>query len=102
MDPEFKQSLYDIVAKTIKPKTYTVSYNIELLITDRKAGIKLVKEILQKVQANGVGVLYLGAPHYRITSTASSYPKAEERIKETEKILDTYQKQATYDIKQTK
>lgn len=89
-DKEFKDALYDIVAKTIKPKSYTVSYNIELTTTDTKAGIKTLKEALGKIEKTGVDVLYMGAPHYRLLSTDSSYPKAEERIKEAQTVLEKY------------
>lgn len=89
-DKEFKEALYDLVLKTIKPKTYTVSYNIELTTTDTKAGIKTIKEALGKIEKVGVDVLYMGAPHYRLLSTDSSYPKAEERIKEAQDLLEKY------------
>lgn len=102
VDDDFKQIFYEAVAKNIKPKTYTVSYNVEMTTTDHKSGIKMIKEIFQKVQGLGVEVLYLGAPHYRIMSTDSSYLKAEERIKEAQKIFAKYVKQATFDVKAIK
>lgn len=89
-DKEFKDALYDLVLKTIKPKTYTVSYNIELTTTDTRAGINTIKEALGKVEKAGVEVLYMGAPHYRLLSTDSSYPRAEERIKEAQELLEKY------------
>lgn len=89
-DREFKDALYDLVSKTIKPKSYTVSYNAELITTDTKAGIKTIKEALGKVEKLGVDVLYMGAPHYRLLSTDSSYPKAEERIKEAQELIEKY------------
>lgn len=100
-DKEFKDALYDIVAKTIKPKSYTVSYNIELTTTDTKAGIKTLKEALGKIEKAGVDVLYMGAPHYRLLSTDSSYPKAEERIKEAQTVLEKY-KNIEFSIKSNK
>ena len=91
-DKEFKIALYDIVSKTIKPKTYTVSYNIEVTTTDTKSGIMTIKEALGKVEKLGISVLYMGAPHYRLLSTDSSYLKAEERIKEAQTLLEKYSK----------
>lgn len=91
-DNEFKQALYDLVFKTIKPKTYTVSYKVELRSTDPAHGINTIKEMLTEVEKQGVEVLYLGAPHYKLISTDSSYPKAEARIKEAEKAMLKYEK----------
>ncbi|MDE1823228.1 MAG: S1 RNA-binding domain-containing protein, partial [Candidatus Micrarchaeota archaeon] len=87
-DKQFRQSLYDLVFKTIKPKSYTVSYNMEMRSTDPKFGARKIKEILSEVEKIGVEVLYLGAPHYKLVSTDSSYPKAEAKIKESEKIFE--------------
>lgn len=100
-DKEFKDALYDIVAKTIKPKIYTVSYNIELTTSDTKTGIKTIKEALSKVEKFGVEVLYMGAPHYRLLSTGSSYPQAEERIKEAQDLLEKY-KSLEFSLKSNK
>lgn len=87
---EFKQSLYALVAKTIKPKTYTVAYDVDLTTSDTKSGIKLIKEALVSIEKNGVKVLYMGAPRYRLLATDSSYPKAESKIKDSQKILENY------------
>src|SRR5271155_511893 len=89
-DKEFKDALYDLVAKTIKPKSYTVSYNAELITTDTRAGIKTIKEALGKIEKLGVDVLYMGAPHYRLLSTGSSYPNAEERITAAQELIEKY------------
>ncbi|MDE1859525.1 MAG: S1 RNA-binding domain-containing protein, partial [Candidatus Micrarchaeota archaeon] len=100
-DKEFKQALYDLVSKTIKPKTYTVSYNIELSTSDTKAGIKTIKDALIQVEKIGVGVLYMGAPHYKLLSSASSYPKAEEKITAAQEVLNKYHS-IEFSIKQNK
>lgn len=101
-EKEFKQMLYEIVFKSIKPKNYTVSYTVELTSLDTKGGIKTIKEALGAVEQTGVEVLYLGAPHYRLLSEDSSYPKAEGRIKEAQAILDKYNKRISYSIKSNK
>ena len=89
-DRSFKQALYALVAKTIKPKTYTVAYSVDLTTNDTEAGINLIKEALGSVEKAGVDVLYMGAPKYRMLATDTSYPKAEDRIKEAQKILEKY------------
>jgi translation initiation factor 2 subunit 1 len=83
-----EDGLAEIVAKNIKPKRYEVSYMLELRSTDPKAGISQIKEALEEIEGRGVGVLYVGAPKYRLTSEDSDYPKAEGRIKEAQKIIE--------------
>ena len=89
-DKDFKKALYDIVFKSIKPKTYTVAYNVELTTSDTKSGINQIKEAFVKIEESGVMVQYLGAPHYRLLATDDSYPKAEDKIKEAQKVLEKY------------
>lgn len=89
-DKEFKQALYDLVVKTIKPKTYTVAYNVDITTADTKGGIGLIKAALTGIEKGGVEVLYMGAPRYRFLATDSSYPSAEARIKEAQKILEGF------------
>ena len=100
-DKEFKQSLYDLVAKTIKPKTYTVAYNVDLTATDTKSGLNAIKDALLSIEKEGVDVLYMGAPRYRLLATDSSYLKAEDRIKSAQKILEKH-KNLEFSMKGTK
>ncbi|MDE1824423.1 MAG: S1 RNA-binding domain-containing protein [Candidatus Micrarchaeota archaeon] len=95
-DNAFKQALYDLVFKTIKPKSYTVAYNMEMRSTDPKYGARKIKEMLAQVESSGVEVLYLGAPHYKLISTDSSYPKAEAKIKDSERLLESLDKQHAF------
>ena len=81
-------ALSDVAAKNIKPKRYEVSYTLEIRASDPKTNIKNIKNILEDIEKGGVEVLYLGAPHYQLTSEDSDYPKAESRIKEAQKILE--------------
>jgi len=101
-DKDFTKQLYEAVKKTIKPKTYTVSYNIEMNITNPKSGVGVLKEIFKQIEGLGAEVLYLGAPHYRVMSTDSSYLKAESRIKEIENILEKHHRDVYYSMKSNK
>ncbi len=94
-------ALAEIVSKNIKPKRYEVSYTIELRSVDEKTGINQIKKTLEEIKNRGVGVLYLGAPRYRLTSEDSDYPKAESRIKEAQRLLEK-QKNLSYTIKSDK
>jgi translation initiation factor 2 subunit 1 len=100
-DKEFKQALYSVVAKTIKPKTYTVAYNVDLTTTDTKSGLNSIKEALLSIEKEGVDVLYMGAPRYRLLATDSSYLKAEDRIKNAQKILEKH-KNLEFEMKSSK
>ena len=100
-EKEFKQFLYDLVAKTIKPKTYTVAYSMDLTTNDTKSGIKIIKEALIGIEKSGIQVLYMGAPRYRLLATDASYPKAEGKIKEAQKILESY-KNLEFSMKSSK
>jgi translation initiation factor 2 subunit 1 len=89
------------VAKNIKPKRYEVSYTLELRSTDPRSGIPEIRKVLEEIEGKGVGVLYIGAPRYRLTSEDSDYPKAEGRIKEAQKLIEK-EKKLTYSIKSDK
>lgn len=84
----FTEALLEIIAKNIKPKKYIVSYTVELKISDPSESIKKLKSILTDVSKLGIDVLYLGAPKYRFTTEAQDYITAEEKIKESRKILE--------------
>jgi translation initiation factor 2 subunit 1 len=96
---KLKEALLDIVSKNIKPKRYIVSYIMELRSASAKSGIDMIKKILAEISSTGTEILYLGAPKYKLTSEDSSYPKAESKIKETQKILEKYSKQIEFSIK---
>lgn len=97
--PEFAASLAEIVAKNTKPKRYTVSYVLDLRSINTAAGITTIKTVLEEIEKQGVNILYLGAPRYRLTSEDINYPKAEGRIKEAQKILEEHSKQLTFSMK---
>ena len=85
---QFSESLIEIINKNIKPKKYEVSYTVELKITNPKTSIKKLKSTLLEINKKGVNILYLGAPKYRFTSEGKDYISAEEKIKESRKILE--------------
>jgi translation initiation factor 2 alpha subunit (eIF-2alpha) len=61
--------------------------------TDVKTGgINQIKSTLKAIETTGINVLYVGAPRYRFISTDSSYPKAEEKIKKAQQILERTKK----------
>ncbi len=84
----FAEALLEIISKNIKPKKYIVSYTVELKIIDPKESIKKIKALLLEINKLGIDILYLGAPKYRFTAEGQDYISAEEKIKESKKILE--------------
>ncbi len=101
-NPKFSEAISEIVIKNTKPKRYEVSYTMELTASSGDVGMPLIKKICSEIEEAGVKILYLGAPHYRLTSEDANYPKAEGRIREAERILDRYSKSLNFSIKNTK
>jgi|ECHhosMinimDraft_1075155.scaffolds.fasta_scaffold04517_3 Translation initiation factor 2, alpha subunit (eIF-2alpha) len=87
IDPEFKNRFIEIVRKNIRPKRYKVNYIAEIEDFDTEKGIDIIKTALSKVKALGVEVLYLGAPHYKLSAEDIDYHSAESKIKKAEEIL---------------
>ncbi|MGB9732603.1 MAG: S1 RNA-binding domain-containing protein [Candidatus Micrarchaeia archaeon] len=87
IDPEFKEAFIEIVKKNVKPKRYKVGYIAEITVFDTENGIDIIKKALTKVQNEGVNVIYMGAPHYKLTAEDIDYHSAEAKIKKAEEIL---------------
>ncbi|MDE1856415.1 MAG: hypothetical protein KGH49_04250, partial [Candidatus Micrarchaeota archaeon] len=102
LNPKFVAAMKEIVAKNIKPKVYIVSYVTEVTTYDTKKGIAMIKKAFGEVEKLGVRVNYLGAPRYRMMSEDSSYPKAEERIKQATTILEKGIANSTVALKKDK
>ncbi len=97
-DKNFKDALYDIVFKNIKPKKFIVSYVLELNAADPGSDVSIIKEALSAIEREGVEVLYLGAPRYRLVAEGPSYPKAEDKIRAAENTLKKYGKKVSFSI----
>lgn len=94
----FMEAFREIVAKNIKPKVYKVSYSAELLAQSPRFDIAEVRKLFKDVEGLGVRVTYLGSPHYLLVSEDSSYPKAEERIKQAEGLFEKYSKADAFEF----
>ena len=98
----FKKALYEIVRENIKPKVYSVSYTIELKSLNTRAGIEKIKEVLGEVAKQGVSVLYVGAPHYKVSAEGASYHEAEKKIHDLEKVFALHSKDITFTMTSNK
>ena len=78
---EIKKEISDLLIKTvierIKPKEVQVKgvLNISLNTED---GVDTIKKVLTDSQKGTIKIIYMGAPKYQITVTASDYKTAEE------------------------
>ncbi len=98
-DADVKKAFEEIVAKNVKPKEYEVGYSVELRALAGKGNIATIKKAFSEVEALGVGVLYEGAPHYKLTAKGPSYPSVEGKIKEAEKTLEKYKGSLSISVK---
>lgn len=98
LNPKFITAMKEIVAKNIKPKVYKVSYIAKVSVYDTRKGIEKIKKAFTEIEALGVTVLYLGAPRYRMVSEDMSFPKAEDRIKHANMILEKELKDSSIEL----
>ncbi|MGC8699558.1 MAG: S1 RNA-binding domain-containing protein [Candidatus Micrarchaeia archaeon] len=87
IDKEFKEAFTEIVRKNIKPKRYAVNYIAEIVVYDTENGIDLIKKALSDATSAGVSILYMGAPHYKLSAEDADYLSAEAKIKNAENII---------------
>jgi translation initiation factor 2 subunit 1 len=92
LDADVKKTFLEIISKNIKPKTYSVTYSLEFKSLDGKGGVSKIKKALGEVEKLGVGVLYEGAPHYKLTAKGPSYPDVEGKIRDAMASLQKYDK----------
>ena len=89
-----KKTLDIIVEVSTKIKLPSVEIRGILELTDNSSnGIENIRNSLQsfeKADQNGIKILYIGAPRYRISVTASDFKSAEKTLKP---ILEDIQKQ---------
>jgi translation initiation factor 2 subunit 1 len=83
LNKKTKDILIKILSEKIKPKSVEVQGILELK-TRKPAGIKDIKEILQKIQKGEITINYISAPKYKITVTASDYKTAEGILKQVQ------------------
>ena len=91
-----KTKIVEIAQKSIKKPTVKVSRTFSLICYGGK-GVETLKKVL-KTKAE---VLYLGAPHYRITVVDEDYKSAEKKIakimQQIEKAAQKYKCDFSYD-----
>ena len=92
LDAETKKAFKEIIAKNIKPKTYSVTYSLELKSLNGKGGISDVRKVFEEVEKLGVEVLYEGAPHYMLIAKGPSFLDAESKIKDAQTVIQKLEK----------
>ncbi|MGC8730154.1 MAG: S1 RNA-binding domain-containing protein [Candidatus Micrarchaeia archaeon] len=84
---KLKQTLRNLILANTKEKMHKVAYILTLQTNNFMSGITELRSMLTKVQVLGVKVHYLGAPKYLISAEAKTFPEAEDKIKEAQKII---------------
>jgi translation initiation factor 2 subunit 1 len=99
LDADIKKAFLEIIAKNIKPKIYSVTYSLEFKSLGSTGTISKIKKAFAEVEKLGIGVLYEGAPHYKLTAKGPNYPDVEGRIKEAQAVLQKYEKDFSVTLK---
>ncbi len=89
---EYEKSLIEIVKQRIKLPEVSIRGEIQLK-TYENDGLKVIRELFQKVQEKGkqyLEIKYAGAGIYKAKVTAPDYKKAETVLKE---VIETIQKE---------
>ncbi|MGC8662288.1 MAG: S1 RNA-binding domain-containing protein [Candidatus Micrarchaeia archaeon] len=84
---DFNEVFVEIVKKNIKPKKYIVNYIAEIIVYDTENGIDIIKKALVETASTGVNIIYMGAPHYKLSAEDIDYHSAETKIKNAENII---------------
>jgi translation initiation factor 2 alpha subunit (eIF-2alpha) len=90
LDEDIRAAFYEIAAKNMKPKVFSVAYTAELSAINGKGNISLIRKAYGEVEKLGVSVIYEGAPHYKIIAKGPSYIEAENKIKAAQQALQKY------------
>ncbi|MEM3075937.1 MAG: translation initiation factor IF-2 subunit alpha [Candidatus Bilamarchaeaceae archaeon] len=89
---QFQTKLVEVVRKNIKKPTVTTS-GIITLICYGGNGISLIKNALGSIRKeDGVDVLYLGAPRYKIVVIAEDYKAGEKKLTNAVKLVEDFAK----------
>lgn len=90
LDEDVRSAFFEIVAKNVKPKIYTVAYTVELSAANGKGTVSMIRKLCEEIEKLGVSVVYEGAPHYKILAEGPSYVDAEAKIKGAQQVLQKY------------
>lgn len=82
IDKEYADRLEELVKEKIKPKTVTISGDLEIK-TWAENGVETVKKALQQAlnQGGKIDITYLGSGKYSVIVEAKKYKKAEKELK---------------------
>ncbi len=90
--PEIEKKLFSVVKEKIKPTEVSVSGTLSLQSYEEN-GVDDVKEILFKIEKNGIKVYYLGAPKYKLENTGIDLKEIDTKLKkEAEYAIEAIKK----------
>lgn len=90
--PEIEKKLFNVIKEKIKPVEVSVSGTLSLQSYEEN-GVEDIKEILFKIQKEGIKVHYLGAPKYKIENSGIDLKEVDTKLKkEAEYTIDAIKK----------
>lgn len=90
--PEIEKKLFSVVKEKIKPVEVAVSGTLSLQSYEEN-GVDDIKEILLKIQKDGIKVQYLGAPKYKLENKGIDLKEIDTKLKkEAEYAIEAIKK----------
>lgn len=90
--PEIEKKLFNVVKEKIKPTEVAVSGTLSLQSYEEN-GVDDIKEILLKIQKDGIKVQYLGAPKYKLENSGIDLKSIDIKLKkEAEYAIEAIKK----------
>ncbi len=97
-----KESLLKVLEQNRKERKYIVSYIANITTNDMMAGATRLTEAVNDIRSNGVKVLYLSAPKYKLIAEGKDYADAEGKIKAAEEAARKHIKDGTIIVEKEK
>ncbi len=88
---KWKEKIKEFAEKNITIAKVSVESNVRMVFKTGN-GLELLKKALSTAEKQGVSVLYLGAPNYKLKAEAHSYPEAEELLNKAISKLEEFVK----------
>lgn len=99
---KLKESLAKLIESSKKEGEHKVSYMLTLSVYNTQNGISQIRQLLSDIEASHVGVDYIGAPRYRLSSEGPDYITAEQHVQAAAKLLKERLKEGRFSLEKEK
>jgi len=96
-DKELRSILVEVIGRAFKPPPVTIKKIVELIVYESD-GVEHIKKAFLKLEKEGIGVHYMGAPHYMISYTSEDRKEVVKKIVKAEKMLEKELKKVKKDL----